>query len=80
MVVVVAVDDNCLVARLLIGAILRFAPTLLLVDGISCCFEGVAIIGFIDGFVVCCVVDDKAGVGGVDDDKEGFTVLGMPHM
>ncbi len=72
-----------MVAGLLIGAILVLSATLLPVVIISCCFEGVATIGFTDGFVVYCVVvvvDDTAGVGGVDDDKEGFTVLGMPHM
>ena len=81
---IVVVDDNCLVAGLLIGAILIFAPTILLVVVIPCCFEGVATIGFTDGLVVCCVVvvvDETADVGGsVADDKEGFTVLGIPHM
>jgi hypothetical protein len=46
-----------------------------------CCFGGVVATLAIAGFVVCCGGDDDdiADVGGVAD-KEGFTVLGIPHM
>jgi hypothetical protein len=37
--------------------------------------------GVVVDFVVCCVVDDTADVGGVADDNEGgFTVFGIPHI
>ena len=89
-------DDDALVTLWLTAVIVvpvgppigrEITSVVLLFEAFTCCCFGAVIfaaVGFV--VVVCCVDDgdDTADVCGVvvaaDDNKDGFTVLGIPHI